>query len=143
MPKDLWSVSWRRSKGGSRLLPPETERVWNCLKQQPALAGFVLVGGSALALRIRHRRSDDLDIAYPAHQLPRARLELAWYSRGSGKGARLPGWREPPAQLRRRQEFSGGWAIGLQGCSDDAQSAVRQALAKVSPLLRDSLVRRI
>jgi hypothetical protein len=57
------------------LLPPETERVWNFVKRQPALTGFVLVGGSALAIRIAHRRSEDLDLAYPQNQLPRVRLE--------------------------------------------------------------------
>lgn len=58
------------------MLPPATERVWNFLKEQPALAGFVLVGGSALALRIRHRLSEDLDFAFPELKLPRTRLEL-------------------------------------------------------------------
>jgi hypothetical protein len=58
------------------LLPPETDKVWNFLKAQPALAGFVLIGGSALAVRIQHRRSDDLDLTYPDLRLPRARLEV-------------------------------------------------------------------
>jgi hypothetical protein len=57
------------------VLLPETERVWDFLKEQPALAGFVLIGGTALAIRIHHRRSDDLDLAYPQIRLPRARLE--------------------------------------------------------------------
>jgi len=57
------------------LLPPATERVWEFLQAQPALAGFVLIGGSALALRIHHRRSEDLDFAFPQLRLPRARLE--------------------------------------------------------------------
>ena len=41
---------------------PETERVWKFLKDEPSLAGFVLVGGTALALRLGHRRSEDLDL---------------------------------------------------------------------------------
>ena len=57
------------------MLPAETERVWNFCKQQPALAGFVLVGGSALALQIGHRLSEDLDMAWPELRLPRARLD--------------------------------------------------------------------
>lgn len=57
------------------MLPPETEKVWNFLKEQSALAGFVLVGGSALSLRIQHRLSEDLDLAFPGAQLPRLRLE--------------------------------------------------------------------
>jgi hypothetical protein len=57
------------------LLPTATEKVWDFLRTQPALAGFVLVGGSALALRIHHRRSEDLDLAFGGTHLPRARLE--------------------------------------------------------------------
>jgi hypothetical protein len=57
------------------MLPAETERVWTFLAKQPALAGFVLIGGSALALRLRHRISEDLDLAFPGPRLPRARLD--------------------------------------------------------------------
>lgn len=57
-----------------RLLPLATEQVWNYLREQSALRGFVLVGGSALALLIRHRLSEDLDFAYPQTRLPRQRL---------------------------------------------------------------------
>jgi hypothetical protein len=49
--------------------------VWVFLAKQPALAGFVLIGGSALALRLRHRISEDLDLAFPGSRLPRARLD--------------------------------------------------------------------
>lgn len=57
------------------MLPPETEKVWHFLRPQPALGGFILIGGSALALRIRHRRSEDLDFAFVADRLPGARLD--------------------------------------------------------------------
>ncbi len=57
------------------MVPPETERVWDFQKAQPALSGFVLIGGTALALRIAHRRSEDLDLAFPEARLPRVRLE--------------------------------------------------------------------
>jgi hypothetical protein len=57
------------------LLPPATEQVWNYLREQPALRGFILVGGSGLALRIRHRLSEDLDFVYPQPRLPRHRLD--------------------------------------------------------------------
>ena len=58
------------------MLPRETDAVWKSLQNQPALAGFVLIGGSALALRIGHRISEDLDLVFPASQLPRARIEV-------------------------------------------------------------------
>jgi hypothetical protein len=57
------------------LLPPATEKVWSFLKEQPALEGFVLAGGSALALLLRHRLSEDLDFVYPGVRLPCARLD--------------------------------------------------------------------
>lgn len=67
------------------MLPPDTHRVWNFLKQQPALAGFILIGGSGLALRIEHRLSEDLDFACCESRLPRARLEaLARIAREAG-----------------------------------------------------------
>src|SRR5258708_1559343 len=74
-PKGVSSVFWTISLRVLPVLPPETERVWNFLTQQPTLAGFVLIGGTALAMRIQHRRSNDLDLAYPETRLPRARLQ--------------------------------------------------------------------
>lgn len=57
------------------MLPAETKRVWEFLKEQPTLSGFVLIRGTALALRIEHRGSEDLDLAYPQRKLPRAALD--------------------------------------------------------------------
>ncbi len=58
------------------MLRSDTEAVWRFLERQPALSGFVLTGGSALALRLGHRRSDDLDLAWPGPRLPRERLDV-------------------------------------------------------------------
>lgn len=67
------------------MLPPATEQVWNYLKEQPALAGFVLVGGSALALRIEHRMSEDLDFIFLETNLPGERLDaLCLLARSAG-----------------------------------------------------------
>jgi len=57
------------------VLPPATEQVWSFLKDQPILGGFVLIGGSALALSIGHRLSEDLDFAWVEPRLPRVRLD--------------------------------------------------------------------
>ncbi len=57
------------------LLPPETERLWKRLESEPLLAGWYLIGGTALALRIGHRQSEDLDFAWPGGgKLPAPRL---------------------------------------------------------------------
>jgi hypothetical protein len=56
------------------MLPEETSKVWDFLKFQRAMESFVLVGGSALSLRIDHRFSEDLDVAFIGLRLPTARL---------------------------------------------------------------------
>jgi hypothetical protein len=56
------------------MLRPETEKLFKFLSHQPGMGGFVLIGGSALSLRIHHRLSEDLDLAYQDLQLPRRRL---------------------------------------------------------------------
>ena len=48
------------SKQLSALLP-KTRKVFNNLVSKDILSNFVLVGGSALALHLNHRKSDDLD----------------------------------------------------------------------------------
>lgn len=57
-------------------LPPETQQLWDRLRLEPLLAGFVLVGGTALTLRIGHRVSEDLDFACLDNLLPVRRLTL-------------------------------------------------------------------
>ncbi len=57
------------------MLRADTLELWRWLEGQPALQGFVLVGGSALALRLQHRVSEDLDFAWPGVRLPRLRLD--------------------------------------------------------------------
>ena len=67
------------------LLRPDTADLWAYLSKHPALAGFVLVGGSALTLRIAHRISEDLNFCWLAPRLPRARLQaLVEAARASG-----------------------------------------------------------
>ena len=56
-------------------LREDTARVWEFLREHPALTGFVLVGGTALALHIEHRQSEDLDFGFGALRLPRARIK--------------------------------------------------------------------
>ncbi len=55
-------------------LAAETRRVWEFLSAQPALGGFILIGGTALTMQIGHRVSEDLDFITIAPKLPRAAL---------------------------------------------------------------------
>lgn len=42
-------------------MPAKTRAVFEWLAQEPALSNFVLVGGTALSIQIKHRLSEDLD----------------------------------------------------------------------------------
>lgn len=57
-------------------LRPDTRSVWQCIECEPLLAGFVLIGGTALTLRIGHRVSEDLDFAFLGDRLPSSRLRV-------------------------------------------------------------------
>lgn len=47
------------------MLPPATSSLWGRLRSEPLLGGWCLIGGTALALQIAHRLSEDLDFAWP------------------------------------------------------------------------------
>lgn len=51
-------------------MPEATQRIFARLKDDPRLAGFTLVGGTALALQIGHRFSEDLDFNVFGQKLP-------------------------------------------------------------------------
>lgn len=57
------------------LLPPATRRLWSRIESDPLLGGFYLIGGTALSLSIQHRRSEDLDLAWPGLKLPNERVK--------------------------------------------------------------------
>lgn len=50
-------------------LPPATAAVMAKLADEPALAGFGLVGGTAMALQAGHRRSLDIDLIHFGEKL--------------------------------------------------------------------------
>lgn len=51
-------------------LPANTRETFDILCKQDFISKFTLVGGSALALQIRHRLSEDLDFIYDGDILP-------------------------------------------------------------------------
>ena len=51
-------------------MPEATQRNFARLKDDPRMAGFTLVGGTALALQIGHRISEDLDFNIFGQKLP-------------------------------------------------------------------------
>lgn len=57
------------------MLRPDTAALWDILRTEKALGGFVLIGGTALTLHLGHRISEDLDFAFDGPKLPRARIE--------------------------------------------------------------------
>ena len=58
------------------LLPDATKSLWLRLSQEPLLKDALLIGGTALALRIGHRRSEDLDFTFLSEKLPTANVAL-------------------------------------------------------------------
>ena len=54
----------------TRWLSLETLKVFDHLRKEVSLQDFTLIGGSALALQIGHRLSQDLDFYYPGDLLP-------------------------------------------------------------------------
>jgi hypothetical protein len=58
------------------LLPKPTKALWVKLRDEPLLRSSVLIGGTALTLRIGHRQSEDLDFAFLSDKLPTASISL-------------------------------------------------------------------
>jgi hypothetical protein len=60
-----------------RVLPPGSRSLLSTLKKiaHPALAGWTLAGGTGLALRVGHRRSDDFEFFRKGSMDPSALLE--------------------------------------------------------------------
>jgi len=50
-------------------MPDNTYRVFQKLKQQAFISNFVMVGGTALAIQIKHRLSEDLDFILDGEEL--------------------------------------------------------------------------
>lgn len=57
------------------MLRPDTQQLWSHLQSEPALKGFVLVGGTALSLHLHHRLSEDLDFMFLGKKLPKIQIE--------------------------------------------------------------------
>ncbi len=63
------------------ILPPAQRRLWDELGATPS--GFVLYGGTAIALRLGHRHSEDFDFFSNQPFAPRTLLERVAYLKGS------------------------------------------------------------
>jgi len=66
------------------LLPESTRNLWLKLREEPLLKDAILIGGTALTLRIGHRRSEDLDFAFLSEKLPTSTITLLL--------RKFPGW---------------------------------------------------
>ncbi len=59
----------------SEVMPPSTASLFHVLSVEPEISDFYLIGGTALALHIGHRLSEDLDFITKAPTLPRERID--------------------------------------------------------------------
>lgn len=57
------------------MLPERTEKLLRAIDGYPRAKDLLLVDGTALALRISHRRSADLDFAFTSQRLPRRYID--------------------------------------------------------------------
>ncbi len=92
---------------------------------QPSLNGFALVGGSALALVLHHRVSDDLIMAWVGERLPRPQLDqLATAVRAAGSA-----WEPPdvasvePTAADHRQNYLAGKTVRVTFFTPDESLA--------------------
>lgn len=84
-----------------RALPPGTEALFRALSHVPDMRGYTLVGGTALALRLEHRLSEDLDFAREEQRLDRRAIRNVI---GALAGRGLPVTQYPHDHERRQFE---------------------------------------
>ena len=115
-------------------LPPATERLWLVLQHAAELKDFVLIGGTALALQLGHRISEDLDFIQ-AHNgvLPRGRIRLL------GKRLAELGWTlratPSPALVAEYEDSGQDWADYQQDfvADDPAGGSVKLTFVVAEP----------
>jgi predicted nucleotidyltransferase component of viral defense system len=70
-------------------LPESTAELLTRLQDLDEVSGFTLIGGTALALQVRHRISEDLDLAWTAGNLPQDRIEAILKSLAGDEAPKL------------------------------------------------------
>jgi hypothetical protein len=106
------------------LLPKPTRNLWLKLRVEPLLRGGILIGGTALTLRIGHRRSEDLDFAFLSEKLPTSAIALLL--------RKYPGWKRND-NLANYDEF----LIAGQSLHDYQQDFLSEEGVKVTFLAED------
>ena len=57
------------------MLPDHTEKLLRAIDGYPSASDLLLVGGTAMSLRVAHRRSADLDFAFTSQRLPGRKID--------------------------------------------------------------------
>lgn len=70
-------------------LPKDTAELLKRLHDLEEVTGFTLIGGTALALQVRHRRSEDLDLAWTQGNLPQGQIASILKSLAPGTPPKL------------------------------------------------------
>lgn len=66
-----------------KFMPERTRRVYQALAKEPLMKGFVLIGGTALAIQMGHRLSEDLDFWLPAAAMSKDRIDTILFKLGT------------------------------------------------------------
>lgn len=117
-----------------RSLPAPTERLWALLHPAQELTGFVLIGGTALAMQLHHRISEDLDFMQAMEgPLPRGRVR-ALCQRLANQGWSLRS-NPAPALVAEFEDSGRDWADYQQDfvADDPAGGSVKLTLVNAPP----------
>lgn len=55
-------------------MPERTRLIYEALKDIQLMHGFVLIGGTAMSIQVRHRLSEDLDFWFPGSEMSKQRV---------------------------------------------------------------------
>lgn len=120
-------------------LRPDTARVWAALEGHPLGKGFVLIGGTALTLRIGHRVSEDLDFAYHGAKLPQAQIRALLKTLASSNVHLVP----QPNPLDEEEFLEAGLELADYQqnfvASQAGEGSVKVSLVCFDPPMRDFL----
>lgn len=56
-------------------MPPNTKNVFEILAQQNFISKYTLVGGTALSVQLKHRKSEDLDFIYDGKEIDKKNIK--------------------------------------------------------------------
>lgn len=85
-----------------KFMPERTRLVYDALSREPLMDGFILIGGTALSIQIKHRLSEDLDFWIPAEKMSKNRVAVILANlnlAGIKNESAIPSWKIQQAKI--------------------------------------------